>query len=253
MKRRDFLRVSGVGGTSLVLASSSNMSLKEDANLTLTINPDPRFDLSPWLYMQFMEPLGVTDSSVEAAWDHSTDNDPDNADAVSYGIGWANVSNTPFFQYKVQSYEGGTSAPFIAFWPDKIEKTAGTVYHTQACLIDIMPTLIAVSDAQYPKTYSDGTELYPLEGISQVTAFVNGKGKEHQYMFWEHSDFSAIRKGDWKAFKKVTDADWELYDLKTDRDEQINLAEKQPMLVKELNDKWYGWATSHQVLQKKNE
>ncbi|MFL7809461.1 MAG: alpha-L-arabinofuranosidase, partial [Anaerolineae bacterium] len=35
----------------------------------LHIDPQPRFDLSPYLYMQFMEPLGTTDSSVEAAWD----------------------------------------------------------------------------------------------------------------------------------------------------------------------------------------
>jgi alpha-L-arabinofuranosidase len=37
---------------------------------TLAIDPRPRHDLSPYLYMQFMEPLGSTDSSVEAAWDH---------------------------------------------------------------------------------------------------------------------------------------------------------------------------------------
>ncbi|MAT68904.1 MAG: alpha-L-arabinofuranosidase [Planctomycetaceae bacterium] len=30
----------------------------------------PRYELSPHLFMQFMEPLGVTDGSVEAAWDH---------------------------------------------------------------------------------------------------------------------------------------------------------------------------------------
>ena len=34
----------------------------------LRIDPVPRFELSPHLYMQFMEPLGTTDSSVEAAW-----------------------------------------------------------------------------------------------------------------------------------------------------------------------------------------
>ena len=49
------------------------MSLIKDADSTININPDPLFDLSPWIYMQFMEPLGVTDTSVEAAWDHSTD------------------------------------------------------------------------------------------------------------------------------------------------------------------------------------
>ena len=37
------------------------------------IDPTPRFTISPWLHMQFMEPLGVTDSSVEAAWDHGAD------------------------------------------------------------------------------------------------------------------------------------------------------------------------------------
>jgi len=35
----------------------------------LRIDPQPQFALSPYLYMQFMEPLGTTDSSVEAAWD----------------------------------------------------------------------------------------------------------------------------------------------------------------------------------------
>src|SRR3982751_6725361 len=36
----------------------------------LNIDPKPLFELSPWLYMQFMEPLGVTDGSIEASWDH---------------------------------------------------------------------------------------------------------------------------------------------------------------------------------------
>lgn len=40
-------------------------------NNVIQIDPKPLFELSPWLYMQFMEPLGVTDSSVEAAWDHA--------------------------------------------------------------------------------------------------------------------------------------------------------------------------------------
>ena len=73
MKRRDFVRMTGTGGAALVITSGVNMSLMQDTISTLNINPNPLFDLSPWLYMQFMEPLGVTDSSVEAAWDHGTD------------------------------------------------------------------------------------------------------------------------------------------------------------------------------------
>jgi alpha-N-arabinofuranosidase len=39
----------------------------------VTIDPTPQFEISPHLYMQFMEPLGTTDSSVEAAWDYDAD------------------------------------------------------------------------------------------------------------------------------------------------------------------------------------
>lgn len=35
----------------------------------IIVDPKPIFDLSPYLFMQFMEPLGTTDSSVEASWD----------------------------------------------------------------------------------------------------------------------------------------------------------------------------------------
>ena len=36
---------------------------------TLIVDPTPTHPLSPHLYMQFMEPLGSTDGSVEAGWD----------------------------------------------------------------------------------------------------------------------------------------------------------------------------------------
>jgi len=40
---------------------------------TLVVDPEPVFELSPHLYMQFMEPLGATDGSVEASWNYRTD------------------------------------------------------------------------------------------------------------------------------------------------------------------------------------
>jgi alpha-N-arabinofuranosidase len=40
---------------------------------TIRVDTTPRHELSPYLFMQFMEPLGVTDGSVEAAWDHQRD------------------------------------------------------------------------------------------------------------------------------------------------------------------------------------
>src|SRR3982751_2792554 len=40
---------------------------------SLVLDPTPLFAISPHLYMQFMEPLGTTDASVEAAWDYAND------------------------------------------------------------------------------------------------------------------------------------------------------------------------------------
>lgn len=74
MKRRNFVKVLGMGSIVPVIAPkipSAFLTTKELG--ILQIDPKPLFELSPWLYMQFMEPLGVTDSSVEAAWDHRTD------------------------------------------------------------------------------------------------------------------------------------------------------------------------------------
>src|SRR3569833_223337 len=65
LRRREFLQQTAA----LAIAQSARAA---DAN-TITINPKPLFDISPLLYMQFMEPLGTTDSSVEAAWNYDTD------------------------------------------------------------------------------------------------------------------------------------------------------------------------------------
>ena len=35
----------------------------------IKINTTKKHKISPYLYMQFMEPLGVADTSVDAAWD----------------------------------------------------------------------------------------------------------------------------------------------------------------------------------------
>jgi len=75
MKRREFMKITGAGLSSLAVNPSFGFSSVKmtNQNQTLEIDPTPKFQLSPWLYMQFMEPLGVTDSSVEAAWDHGSD------------------------------------------------------------------------------------------------------------------------------------------------------------------------------------
>jgi len=74
ISRRTLLKSASVAA----LASlSSKLALGQNTTngsaLTLEVDPTPNHELSPYLYMQFMEPLGTNDSSVEASWDHLRD------------------------------------------------------------------------------------------------------------------------------------------------------------------------------------
>jgi alpha-N-arabinofuranosidase len=84
--RREAVKL--LAGAAATLTITPAVSLAEDkAVATLTVNPTPRFELSPYLYMQFMEPLGTTDGSVEAAWDHRRDSWREDVVAVARELG----------------------------------------------------------------------------------------------------------------------------------------------------------------------
>lgn len=64
--RRHFLKQAGI-------AAAAQSALRAADTNSIVVDPTPRFEISPHLYMQFMEPLGSTDSSAEAAWDYDRD------------------------------------------------------------------------------------------------------------------------------------------------------------------------------------
>jgi len=75
LNRRDFLKGVGLGSAAVALAGQriGGQEAHTKANASISIDPKPKFVLSPYLYMQFMEPLGTTDGSVDAAWDFGAD------------------------------------------------------------------------------------------------------------------------------------------------------------------------------------
>src|SRR3954466_11286433 len=91
MKRRTFLRESGMAAAGLALAGPLGQTVpaaaQAAAQSAIVIDPAPTFELSPYLYMQFMEPLGATDGSVEAAWDHLAEQWRDDVVAVTSELG----------------------------------------------------------------------------------------------------------------------------------------------------------------------
>ena len=72
-------------------------------------------------------------------------------DYQSYGVPWANASNTPFRMYKHWVHEGGIATPFIAHWPaaipggqqtlwadakpPKLDKMGGTTFATKTAKV----------------------------------------------------------------------------------------------------------------------
>ena len=76
MKRRSFLKHTSIAAAGVAVGRTVAMLPQapgDDRRSMLVVDPVPLFELSPYLYMQFMEPLGATDGSVEAAWDHGLD------------------------------------------------------------------------------------------------------------------------------------------------------------------------------------
>ena len=76
----------------------------------------------------------------------------------SYGVPWANLSNTPFREYKHWVHEGGIATPLIAHWPHRIQ-TAGALRHQPGQLPDIMATCLEISGAAYPDEHNGGANL----------------------------------------------------------------------------------------------
>lgn len=155
----------------------------------------------------------------------------------SYGKPWANLSNTPFREYKHWVHEGGIATPFIAHWPDG-GLQAG-IDHDPHQLPDVLATVLEVTGASYPDNFP-GRDLLPPEGTSMLSSWQGTPTGEHP-LFFEHEGNGAIREGRWKLVRKFG-KDWELYDLDEDRTELHDLSDQQPERVGAMAGRWQQWA-----------
>jgi len=177
---------------------------------------------------------------------------PGGADTyIGYGRAWANVSNTPFREYKHWVHEGGISTPLIAHWPAGIsEPRSGELEPQPAHLIDLMPTVLEIAGAAYPHQYR-GHEIKPVEGISLVPMFSGHQAKRPSPLFWEHEGNRAVRDGKWKLVSKHR-GNWELYDMDVDRTEMRDVSDDHPPRISEMAQQWQAWADRVGVMPWKN-
>jgi len=166
---------------------------------------------------------------------------------MSYGEGWANLSNTPFRYYKHYGYEGGVATPFIVHWPNGLSGKKGFCSEV-ASILDVMPTVLEATNTAYPAVYN-GNSIKPLEGESLLSAFT-GKHLERKNWFMEHEGNRAVRNGKWKLVSAIN-KEWELYDMEKDRTETKNLKNQYPERANELENLWNSWARRIEVYPNK--
>jgi len=171
---------------------------------------------------------------------------------VGYGPMWAQVSMTPFSQYKGWVAEGGIRNALVVSGP-VVKRPAGSINHGIMHVADIMPTLLEVAGTSYPKT-SGGSELPPLMGKSwgpMLTGQVESPRTTKDHLGWEVFGNRAVRQGDWKLrwqYKPFGKGDWELYNLAADPAERIDLAAERPDKLKEMLGLWNDYVQANNVI-----
>jgi arylsulfatase A-like enzyme len=171
---------------------------------------------------------------------------------VGYGPMWAQVSMTPFSQYKGNMAEGGIRNALIVSGPI-VKRPKGSINRGVLHVADIMPTLLEAAGAQYPKTVN-GQELPPLIGKSWVKVLAGEEESprsDQDYMAWEMFGNRAVRQGDWKLrwqYKPYGKEEWELFNLAEDVAERYDLAAAHPEKVKALLALWDDYVRANNVI-----
>jgi arylsulfatase A-like enzyme len=172
---------------------------------------------------------------------------------VGYGPMWAQVSMTPFSQYKGWVGEGGIRNALVVSGPN-VRRPKGSINTAGLMHVaDLMPTLLEVAGARYPKTH-EGRELPPLIGKSwnpMLAGQAESPRTAEDYLAWEIFGNRAVRQGDWKIrweYKPLGKEEWELFNLATDPAERRDLAADRPDKLKALLALWDHYVKANNVI-----
>jgi len=140
------------------------------------------------------------------------------------------ADNGPYRDGKAMLYEGGIRVVALANWPGRIKP--GTVVNQPIHIVDIYPTLAGLAGVKPGKNK-------PLDGVDVWPTIAEGKPSPRSEVVLDIEPFrAAIRKGYWKLIWRVTlPSSVELFNLARDPGEKTNLADKNPHIVKELQQR----------------
>jgi arylsulfatase len=171
---------------------------------------------------------------------------------VAYGPAWAQVSMTPFSQYKGWLGEGGIRNALVVSGP-AVKRPKGSVNHGLMHVADLMPTLLEIAGASYPKTY-EGRELPTLMGTSWgrvLAGQAESPRTEQDYLAWEIFGNRAVRQGEWKLrweYEPFGKGAWELFNLTADPTERKDLAAEHPDKLRAMIALWDSYVRENNVV-----
>ena len=173
----------------------------------------------------------------------SSDNGPEVIQSSANGYSAAGSAG-PFRGRKRSIYEGGVRLPFIVSWPGKVP--VGRIENDAiTSAVDFLPTICKLTGTQPPAAYQpDG------EDISDI--LLGASRARIKPLFWEwrfsisgepfhRSPMLAMREGNWKLLMNPDGSRIELYDIPHDPTELLNLADRQPDLVKRMSQQLLAW------------
>jgi len=180
-----------------------------------------------------------------------------------YPVGWAHAMDAPFqWTKQIASHYGGTGNGLIISWPARI-KDHGGIRSQWHHVIDIVPTILEVTGLEQPSSVN-GVAQKPMEGVSMAYSFDNPKAPSaRQTQYFEMMGNRGIYHEGWvacttpvrvpwepvgPAVDVINGYKWELYHVADDFSEAVNVANKYPKKLHELQLLFYAEAAKYNVL-----
>lgn len=115
-----------------------------------------------------------------------------------YACGWTWSGNTPFRRWKLETYRGRISDPFIVHWPRGI-KAKGEIRSQYAHAIDMVPPVLDCLGIE-PPTVIKGVTQSPIEGVSFAHTFEDPSAPtRHHTQYFEMMGHRSLYHNGWRA------------------------------------------------------
>ncbi len=185
--------------------------------------------------MNYLEEKGIADNTIILFM-----SDNGGLSAVARG-GKPHTHNRPLSSGKGSAHEGGIREPMIVKWPGTVE--TGSKCDDYLIIEDFFPSILEMAGIQ------DYNTIQHIDGKSFVPMLLReGSTANNRALFWHYPNnwgptgpgigaSSTIRYGNWKLIYYHADRNFELFNISQDIGEANNLAEENPVKLKELAEK----------------